>query len=101
MLLHDPSVAVGVAEEDERGEGATLWVWPRHPPARLEMPNLAGVDATFHEPIVRSFDVRDDQVQASGGARLLVHNPGVQMDRAGRSGRGQLHEARPLADPGV
>jgi hypothetical protein len=46
MLLHDPAVAMRVAEE---GEGARLRVRPRHPFARLGVPNPDDFDPAFGE----------------------------------------------------
>jgi hypothetical protein len=46
-------------------------------------------------------DVRDDQVQGLDRARRGAHDPGAHRDRAGRPGRGQLHDAELLAGADV
>jgi hypothetical protein len=68
-LLHGPAVAVRIAEEDERASGEILDLAHLHPP--------------LHELPTRGLYIRDDQLNALEGARLRLHDPRPDGDRAG------------------
>jgi hypothetical protein len=49
----------------------------------------------------RHLDVGYNWVQALGGARRRLRDPGPESDRARRAGRRDLHDADDALDPGV
>ena len=55
------------------------------------------LDAALEQLRPGRVDVVDDQLQALDAARLHLVRAGGQRDRAGRAGRGELHEAQLLA----
>src|SRR5437667_2137120 len=83
-LLHGPTVAVRIAEEDEG--------------APVEFLDVTHLDPALDELRTRGVDVRDDQLQALHGARPHVAKPSPQGDRASRPGRRELDEANLIAD---
>src|SRR3954469_15898816 len=83
-LLHGPAVSVGVLEEDE-------------PPPR-ELLDLAGLHAALEEVRAGGVGVGDDELQALDRARLGLHDPGADRDRARRARGRELHEAHLVAD---
>ena len=96
FFLDQPRVPVGIVEGEERVVALALRIGPGQLATLAEVEQLAGVDAPFDELGPRGLDVGDAQVQAMERARrhLLLLQQG---DRAGRAGRGQLHDAEVLA----
>src|SRR4029450_2952804 len=97
-FLDRPAVAVGVAEEHERvpwAAGAVDAV------GALVVLDLADLDARLGQLGTGGLDVGDDQLQALDRAGGHLDDPLADDDRAGRPGRGQLHDVHVVADPGV
>src|SRR5205823_6326528 len=86
-LLDGPAVAVGVLEEHERT--------PR------EVLDLADIDAALDELGTRRTDVGNNHLESLNDARPHVREPRPDGDRARRPWRGQLHEAKLVADRDV
>lgn len=78
-LLEGPAIAVGVAEEDERA--------PRH------VLNVADLDSTLLQLRVHRLDIGHDHLQPFERSGRHRGQAGADGDRAGRAGRGELHEA--------
>jgi integrase len=97
-LLDGPGVAVGVAEEDEGVPAAAGTV---DAGGALVVLDLADGDAPLGQPGAGGLDVGDDELQALHRPRRRLDHPGGDGDRAGRPGRGQLHDVDIVADPGV
>src|SRR5437867_3045214 len=83
-LLHGPTVAVRIAEEDERSP--------------IEFLDLTDIDSTLDELFTGGVDVRNHQLKPLDGAGRHPAQPGPQGDRTGRSGRRELDEADRIAD---
>ena len=97
-LLDGPGVAVGVAEEDEGVPAAARTV---DAGGALVVLDLADGDAPLGQLGAGGLDVGDDELQALHRPRRRLDHPGGDGDRAGRPGRGQLHDVDVVADPGV
>src|SRR4051812_45611595 len=92
-FLHDPAIAVWVAEGEERAIVAVLGIRPRHLFARVEMEDLASFYPALDERGARGLDVGDHQVQALDRARRRLGDPFPDADRARRARRCQLNDA--------
>jgi protease I len=78
-LLEQPAVAVGIAERGVALVGAALRVQARAGPVGAKVEEVTDLYAAADEVIPRRLDVRDDQLQALGGAgrrpvQLVVHD---------------------------
>ena len=62
------------------------------------MEDLADLHAAGRKLAARGRDVGDDQVEALGRARLGGRNAGAELDRGQRSGRGELHDPKPVLE---
>ena len=82
-LLDGPAIAIRIAEIDE---GAP----------RLHV-DVADLDAAPDEFCARGVYVRDHQLETPDRPRPHVGDAGADRDRAGRSGRRQLDESKPLS----
>jgi hypothetical protein len=94
-LRQDPSVAVRIAEKDERVPEPAPSLDPR---TICPVYNLANLHAPLDPG---GLYVGDDEQQALEHFRRHVQDPGAQVDRAARARRSQLNEAHPVADLGV
>jgi hypothetical protein len=97
-LLHGPSVAVRIAEEDE---GVPLSASPLNTDTAVHVLDRTCLHAPLDQTSPGALDVGDDELQALQHPQRHVQDPGAQVDRAARSGRSQLDEAHPVAELGI
>src|SRR5215211_1420954 len=100
-LLHTPAVAVRVAEEDAPHVIQGFASAGRAVCTFIEDQYLADLHASFGKVGAGGEHIRDDQERAIYGAGLHFCGTRSQVDRASRSGWGQLDEADVFADPVV
>src|SRR5687767_708509 len=97
-LLEEPAVAVGIAERGVALVGAALRVQARAGSVGAEVEEVTDLYAAADEVIPRRLDVRDDQLQALGGAGLGLGQAASERDGALRVGGRQLHHAATFAE---
>src|SRR5260370_2521473 len=71
---------MGIWEVNERAPGLDI--------------DLTSLHAVADELLARGRDILDDHHHSLLRARLRLREPGADHDGAGRSGRGELHEAQ-------
>src|SRR5215472_18449126 len=97
-LLHQPRIAVGIGEVEERPVTGALRVGTglaRLRGERRAVPDLADLDATAGEFVMGRYDVRDDQ-PCLGRARRGGGESDAERDRGRGARRGELDDAKPV-----
>src|SRR4029453_8017460 len=92
VLLHGPGVAVGVVEEEVAGAGGAFGA---------ELLDVADGDAAAGQGLADGVDVGDDELDALDRAGVAEGQALADDDRAGRAGRGHLHDAHGLVGADV
>src|SRR3954452_10956851 len=95
-FLHEPDVAVGTGEVEERRVAPPFGIDAVGAAARSEVVGITRCDAALDELRMRSLDVRDAQVEALERAGLHLADSGPDRDRARGAGRRHLHDPEVL-----